>query len=81
MSTGPHSMSSGPRCSVVGIGTPNSPNASERYTPQNLAMTAAASSISRMRSQPMIQAASSPIVAYENVYADPATGSVEANSA
>lgn len=29
----------------------------------------------------MIQAGSSPREAYENVYADPATGSVDANSA
>ncbi len=29
----------------------------------------------------MIQATSSPSEAYENVYADPATGTVEANSA
>ena len=29
----------------------------------------------------MIQATNSPSVAYENVYADPATGTVEANSA
>ncbi len=29
----------------------------------------------------MIQASSSPIDAYENVYADPATGMYEANSA
>ncbi len=29
----------------------------------------------------MIQATSSPRVAYENVYAEPATGTVEANSA
>ena len=34
-----------------------------------------------MRSQPMIQATISPIDVYEYVYADPATGIVEANSA
>ena len=36
---------------------------------------------SRIRSQPIVHATSSPKVAYENVYADPATGTVEANSA
>ncbi|VXB93649.1 hypothetical protein PSCLAVI8L_220020 [Pseudoclavibacter sp. 8L] len=44
-------------------------------------MTAEAESISRMRSQPMIHASSSPSVAYVNVYAEPATGTEDANSA
>ncbi|MNC75334.1 hypothetical protein D3C75_1268490 [compost metagenome] len=62
-STGPQSRSTGPRLIVVGMSTPNSENASPRYTPQNFAITAAASSISRIRSQPMIQATNSPAVA------------------
>src|SRR6478609_3356048 len=62
-STGPQSRSTGPSSSVVGTSMPNSPNASDRYTPQNFAITAAASSISRIRSQPMIHATSSPAVA------------------
>src|SRR5918992_1419604 len=33
-----------------------------------------------MRSQPMIQAGNSPIVAYENVYAEPATGTLADSS-
>src|SRR3954454_9825098 len=37
------------------------------YPDQPTATTAAASASSRIRSQPMIQAGSSPIVAYENV--------------
>ncbi|CPU67331.1 Uncharacterised protein [Mycobacteroides abscessus] len=63
MKTGPHSRSTGPSGIVRGRSMPNSPNASPRYTPQNFAMTADASSISRMRSQPMIHATSSPMVA------------------
>src|SRR5690606_38298706 len=48
---------------------------------QPTATTAVPSANSRTRSQPMIQAGSSPREEYENVYADPATGTVEANSA
>ena len=40
---------------------PNRPNASDRYTPQNFAITAEPSSISRIRSHPMIHATNSPI--------------------
>ena len=49
--------------------------------PQYLAMPAPAMSVSRMRSQPMIQAASSPSAVYVKVCAEPATGMTEANSA
>lgn len=51
------------------------------YPDQPTATTAVPSANSSTRSQPMIQAGSSPIEAYENVYADPATGTVDANSA
>lgn len=55
---------------------------SERtYPDQPTATTAVPRANSRTRSQPMIQAGSSPIEAYAKVYADPATGTVEANSA
>ena len=40
-----------------------------------------ATAYSRIRSQPMIQAIISPSVAYAYVYADPATGAIDANSA
>jgi hypothetical protein len=36
---------------------------------------------SMMRSQPMIHAMNSPSVAYEYVYAEPAMGTMDANSA
>ena len=52
-----------------------------RYADQPRDTTAAPRASSRQRSQPMIQAMNSPSVAYENVYADPATGTVDANSA
>ncbi len=49
--------------------------------PQYFAITAPAVRVSRMRSHPTIHASSSPMVAYVKVYAEPATGIVEANSA
>ena len=52
-----------------------------KYALQPCATTLAPRNISRMRSQPMIQANSSPSEEYEKVYADPETGTVEANSA
>src|ERR671914_1410294 len=51
------------------------------YPDQPTATTAAPSASSRMRSQPMIHAGNTPIVAYENVYAEPATGTVDDSSA
>src|SRR5262249_5312589 len=48
---------------------------------QPTATVAAPSAYSRIRSQPMTQAISSPSVAYAYVYAEPATGTVAANSA
>lgn len=51
------------------------------YPDQPTATTAVPSANSSTRSQPMIQAGSSPREAYEKVYAEPATGTVEANSA
>jgi hypothetical protein len=52
-----------------------------KYADQPCATTLAPSSISSSRSQPMIHATNSPSVAYEKVYAEPLTGTVEANSA
>ena len=65
----------------AGIGTPSWAMSVPRYALQPCATTLAPRNISRMRSQPMIQANSSPSDEYENVYADPETGTVEANSA
>src|SRR5690242_6614705 len=52
-----------------------------KYWDQPDATVAAPSASSRIKSQPMIQATSSPRLAYENVYAEPATGTTDANSA
>ena len=52
-----------------------------RYSPQPTATAATDTPYSRTRSQPMIQATSSPIVTYAYVYALPATGMLEASSA
>src|SRR4051812_4719141 len=61
------------------------PNAASRKAltlpPQPTATAATDTPYSRIRSQPMIQATSSPIVAYEYVYALPDTGIDEASSA
>ncbi len=76
-STAPQSNEIGPN-STIGL---REPITSPRYSDQPLATTEDAKANSRMRSQPMIQATNSPNVAYENVYALPATGTVDANSA
>src|SRR3954454_14943885 len=65
----------------VGIVTPADFMTSAKYVDQPTATVLAPSASSRIRSQPMIQAISSPRLAYENVYAEPATGTVLANSA
>ncbi len=54
---------------------------SAKYVDQPTATVLAPRASSRIRSHPMIQATSSPRLAYENVYAEPATGTVLANSA
>src|SRR5947208_737537 len=51
-----------------------------RCPDQPTATVAAPSAYSRMRSQPIIHAMNSPSVAYPYVYAEPAMGTVEANS-
>src|SRR4051794_13542662 len=56
-------------------------SSSLKYWPQPTAIAATETPYSRIRSQPMIQATSSPIVAYEYVYALPETGIVDASSA
>src|SRR3954469_2162796 len=65
----------------AGTVTPADFMTSAKYVDQPTATVLAPSASSRIRSQPMIQAISSPRLAYENVYADPATGTVLANSA
>src|SRR5262249_5642421 len=52
-----------------------------KYSLHAIATVAAPTAYSSTRSQPMIHATSSPIVAYEYVYALPAIGIIEANSA
>src|SRR3954454_3981517 len=64
-----------------GSGTPRSPSSWLKYPDHPTETVAAPSASSSTRSQPMIQAMNSPNVAKENVDADRATGSVEANSA
>ena len=51
-----------------------------RCPDQPTATVAAPSAYSRIKSQPMIHATNSPSVAYPYVYADPAMGTVDANS-
>src|SRR3954452_10641831 len=61
---------------------PNAESSSSlKYCPQPTAIAATETPYSRIRSQPMIHATSSPIVAYEYVYALPETGIVDASSA
>src|SRR5690606_27768376 len=67
--------------SAAGISQPALSMSDWMYPDQPTATTAVPSANSRTRSQPMIQAGSSPREAYEKVYAEPATGTVEANSA
>jgi hypothetical protein len=66
----------------LGSVTPNvSSITTRKYCDHPEATVAAPNESSSMRSQPIIHAISSPRLAYENVYAEPATGTVEANSA
>ncbi len=67
--------------SPCGRCTPAVSSSERTYPDQPTATTAQPSASSSTRSQPMIQAGSSPSEAYEKVYAEPATGTVEANSA
>src|SRR3954469_14321819 len=64
-----------------GRGLPRSPSSWLRYPDQPTATVAAPRASSSTRSQPMIQATISPSAAQENGAAEPATGTVEANSA
>ena len=52
-----------------------------KYSLHAMATVAAPTAYSSTRSQPMIHATSSPIVTYEYVYALPAIGMTDANSA
>src|SRR3954463_151946 len=52
-----------------------------RYSLQAMATVAAPTAYSSTRSHPMIQATNSPMVTYEYVYALPAIGMIDANSA
>src|SRR4029079_17887644 len=64
-----------------GIRGPNHARTRLAYSLHAIATVAAPTAYSSTRSQPMIQATSSPMVAYENVYALPAIGIIDANSA
>jgi len=66
---------------LAGIRTPNRPSRDTKWPDQPTPTVAAPAAYSSTRSQPMIQAASSPMVAYEYVYALPATGTALAISA
>src|SRR5687768_12190183 len=65
----------------VGRTMPTSASSDTAVAPQPSATVEDASEYSRIRSHPMIQATSSPSVAYAYVYADPATGIMLASSA
>src|SRR5213593_1455890 len=58
---------------LAGMWTPNSPSRDTKWPDQPTPTVAAPAAYSSTRSQPMIQAISSPMVAYEYVYALPAT--------
>ena len=64
-----------------GMRRPNHSSTRLKYSLQAIATVAAPTAYSSTRSQPMIHATSSPIVAYEYVYALPAIGIIDANSA
>src|SRR5437660_11097217 len=66
---------------LAGMWTPNRPSRDTKWPDQPTPTVAAPAAYSTTRSQPMIQAASSPMVAYEYVYALPATGTALAISA
>ena len=57
------------------------PSTRLKYWLHAIATVAAPTAYSSTRSQPIIHAMNSPIVAYEYVYALPAMGIIEANSA
>src|SRR6478752_7067237 len=71
----------GGQASALGKCSPNFAMTLWKYPDQPFATVAAPSAYSRIKSQPMIQAKSSPSVAYAYVYAEPATGAIDANSA
>src|SRR5207237_3278559 len=74
-----HCVGDAARCG--GIVMPSWPRSDTRWPDQPTPTVAAPAAYSSTRSQPMIQATSSPIVAYEYVYALPATGTAAAISA
>src|SRR5690606_4371839 len=74
-------VSQGPCNRNCGIFKPKPPRNLLKYCDQLTATVAAPKAYSRTRSQPIIHATHSPIVAYEYVYALPATGIIEATSA
>src|ERR1043165_4508153 len=61
-----------------GMSHPTYPSTRLKYSLHAIATVAAPTAYSSTRSQPMIQAISSPMVAYEYVYALPAIGIIEA---
>src|SRR5207248_2181999 len=68
-------------CIVAGKTMPTFARTFWKYPDQPVATVALPTAYSSTRSQPMIQANSSPSVAYAYVYAEPATGTIDANSA
>ena len=67
--------------SASGMWMPTSRAKLTKYPLQPTATVLTLSAYSRIRSQPMIHATNSPIVAYAYVYALPAIGTIAANSA
>src|SRR5579859_1216631 len=67
--------------SAYGMPVPKRPSSLLRYSLHAMATVAAPMAYSSTRSQPMIHATSSPIVAYEYVYALPAMGIIDDSSA
>src|SRR5436190_21229344 len=74
-------MLSGGAVIAAGIAMPAPFIRLTKYPDQPTATVDVLSAYSRMRSHPMIHANSSPAVAYAYVYALPATGTIDANSA
>src|SRR5437667_493617 len=71
----------GAAVSPAGSLRPKLPSRLTKWPDQPTPTVAAPAAYSSTRSQPMIQATSSPMVAYEYVYAPPATGPPPANRA
>src|SRR4029079_18844510 len=77
----PSAISNGEWRHWYGTSRPREPRTRFKDSLHAMATVAAPIAYSRIRSHPMIHATNSPIVAYEYVYALPAIGIIDANSA